>query len=131
MMVAHDRAHGAQRAEPRAQCIADDRMLAHHPRLLGVERAALEQHAIGDGDLADVVQEAAALERGEIAIAKAKRAAERDAVRGEPLAMPARRRIARLDGGAEAENQRLDRLELVRVELQAYERADARAQLSH
>ena len=35
---------------------ADHRMLAHELPLLVVERARLEQHAVGDRDLADVVQ---------------------------------------------------------------------------
>src|SRR5947208_7815019 len=77
VVMPDDGAHLAERAEPGAQRIADDRMLAHHARLLRVERAAFEEHAVGYRDLTDVVQESAAAERGQVHLVEPNRRAER------------------------------------------------------
>ena len=76
-MMADDRPHLAAATAARRTGVADDRMLAHHARLLRIELAALEQHAVGHGDLADVVEKAAALERREVRLVEAERAAQR------------------------------------------------------
>jgi hypothetical protein len=90
-------------------------MLAHDARLLRIERAVIEQHRIGDGNLPDVVEKAAALERSEIAAIQSERGAQFRGVVGEALTMPVRRGIARFDRGAQAEDHRLRRFELVGV----------------
>src|SRR5581483_8451690 len=97
VMMADDRSYFVERSQPRTQRVADDRMLAHHLRLLGVELAVFEQHAIGNGDLADVVEEAAPLERREIALVEPERPTEPRRVPCEPLTMAVRRRVARLN----------------------------------
>ena len=93
-------------------------MLAHDARFLRIELAALEEDGIGDGNLADVVEEAAALERAEVAVVEPERRAQFRRVVREPLTVAVGRRIARLDGGAEAENHRLGRFQLVGVAFQ-------------
>ena len=65
-----DRPHGAQRLERRAQRIADIGMLLHQLEFGGRERARLQQHRIGNADLADVVQIAAAMQRLQIFVAE-------------------------------------------------------------
>ena len=127
--MAHDRPDVAQRAQPGTQRIADDRMLAHDQRFLRIERAALEQHVIGNRDLADVVEEAAAAERFQVAGRQAERAAKSGRVARQTLAMALRRRIARFDGRAESEHHRFGRLELIGVALQPHQRSDPCAEL--
>src|SRR5437867_2422301 len=128
-MMTDDRSDGIQRAESGAQRIAHDRMLAHDTRFLRVQLAFLQQHGVRHGDLADVVEETTALERRQIRIVQSKRTAKRRGIRGKPLAMAARTRIARLDSRAKTEENRLGRLEIVGVPFQSDERANAGVQL--
>ena len=128
-MVAHDRPHLAQRAQPGAQRVADDRMLAHHARLVRIELAVLQQHASGTAILPMSCRKPPRSSAAEIVVVQAERAAELRRVVGQPLAVAVGRGIARLDGGAQAQDDRFGRLELVGVPLQAHQRLDARVQL--
>jgi hypothetical protein len=57
-VVVEDRAgHGAQRRDALDDPVADARVQLHDPALLGSEAARLEQDALADPDLADVVQQ--------------------------------------------------------------------------
>src|SRR5439155_27021859 len=76
VMMAHDRTHGAQRSKTGAQRVAHERMLAHHPRLVRTERAVFQEDAVWHGNLADVVQKAAALESREVLFVEAHRTSE-------------------------------------------------------
>lgn len=105
-------------------------MLAHHARFLRVERTAFEEHAVGHGDLADVVQEPAAVECGKVCLVEAKRPAESRGVPRQPLAVSSRAGIARLDRRAQSQHHGFGRFELVSVTLEADERPHACAQLS-
>ena len=101
-----------------------------HQRAFGSRQLPfLEQHAIGDADLADVVQERAAVQRIEIAAIEVQLRAERRRVGRQPLAVPFRVGIARLDDASEREEQRFGRLEVVGQALDANQRAHARVQL--
>ena len=130
-MVPYDRSYGLQRPQPGAQRVADDRMLAHDARLLRVELAALEQHAVGHRDFPDVVQEATAIERAKVRFVEAERTAERGRVCRKTLAMSARVRVARFNRRAQSQNHRFRGFELVGISLQTDEGANARVQLRH
>ena len=128
-MRSDDRTDVLERAQPRAERVADDRMFLHHARFRRVELAVLQQYVIGNANLADVVQEAAALERAEIILPETQRLAEPRRVVGEPLTVAARVRIARLDRCPETENDGFGRFEFVGLPLQAHERSNARVEL--
>ena len=84
---------------------------------------------VGHGDLADVVKKAAALERREVRGVESQRPAHARRIRRQPLAVPLRQRVARLDRRAHAEDDRLGRLEIVGVALQPDQRLDAGVEL--
>ena len=86
-MVSHDVADQPQRSQLAAQPIADHRVLLHQGELLDRERGRLEEQCVGDADLADVVQVAAAIERREIFGRQVQRGTERDGIVRQPLAM--------------------------------------------
>jgi hypothetical protein len=75
------------------------------------------------------VKKAATLERSQIALIQPERGAQLRGVVRETLAVPVGRRIARLDRGAQAQDDRLGRFELVGVSLEPDERLNARVQL--
>ena len=105
--MADDRADRLERAHGAAQVVADDRMLLHQ-RVLGARQLAfLEQHPIGNRDLADVVEERAAVERVEIVAVEIQRRAERGRVLREAVAVILGVRIARFDEPPERQEQRL------------------------
>ena len=96
---------------------------------MGIETAVLEQDGIWHRDLADVVEEPAALERGQILGVETERFAEPRRVVGEALAVAVRAGIARFDRRTETEDDRFGRLELVGEAFQPHERLNARVQL--
>ena len=56
MMVAHDRANRRQQVDRIEQVVADDRVRPHELGLLIGKRPRLQEHAVRDADLADVVE---------------------------------------------------------------------------
>jgi len=109
VMVSHDRPHGLERADAAARRVADDGMFFHLLVLATRERPFLEQNTIWNRNLADVVEKGAPIERVEIRLIEAEASAERRRVLGQPLAVPLRVRIARLDDATEREKQRFGR----------------------
>ena len=93
------------------------------------QSAGLQQNLVGDADLADVVEIAAAKQCGELFFAQVQCRAECRGVRGEALAVSIGVGIARFDDEREAHDDRLGRVEVVRVALQTHERTRARLQL--
>src|SRR5439155_25777910 len=122
--------HLLYRPRPRTHRLARDAMPTRHLRLGGIELPALEQNAIGDRDFADIVAESSAVGCREMALVQTERFSERCPVMGEPLAVATRRGVARFDGRAKPKDNRLSRLELIRVPLEPDERSHARPQLS-
>ncbi len=100
---------------------------AHDVPLFGVQNAAFEEHGIGDADLADVVQIAAAKQRRQVGLRKAHGLAQHDGSDSQPLAMPAGMRIAMLDGLRQREQNGLGFFERIDQRLVAKHGADARA----
>ena len=88
-------------------------MLLHHLPLLVVERARLVEDALGDPDLADVVQEGADLDRVELDAAVAEAACERDGDAGDALGVAAGVVVLRLHRAGE----RPDRLDVLLAHL--------------
>ena len=129
VMMPDDGAHVLERSQAGADGIANNRMFAHDARFLRIELAILQQHAVGHGNLADVVKKAATFERCEIRFVQSERPTHARGVCREPLAVTLRRRVARFDRRAHAENDRLGGFELVGVALQPDERVDARMEL--
>src|SRR5438105_10424824 len=63
VVVADDRQKAGPRAQRGDDVLADDRVQVHRDLLVGVQRPWLEEDRVGDADLADVVDEPAAVER--------------------------------------------------------------------
>jgi len=99
-------------------------MLAHHPRFVRIEMPAFEEHGIRDGDFPDVVQEAAALQRREIAFVEVERFAEPRRVVRQALAVAVGARVARFDGRTHAHDHGLGRFEVVGEAFEPDERLD-------
>ena len=100
-----DRPHRVERADGPAQIVANRGVVLHQRVLLPRQLALLQQHPIGDRDLADVVEKGAAMQRLEIGLVQGEMPAERGGVIGQPLAVPFGARIARLDDPSEREKQ--------------------------
>ena len=80
---------------------ADDRVGLHELPLVGLERALLEQDAIGDGDLADVVHRRRVQQQLDVGVAQPRRPAELGAHAAHPRDVHAGVVVARLGGVAE------------------------------
>ena len=65
-MVADDRQKACSRPQRGHDVLAHHRVLLHDGQLAGIERARLEEDRVGDADLADVVDQAAAIKRVEV-----------------------------------------------------------------
>src|SRR5437867_3316754 len=105
--------------------VADDRVLLNHG-VVGRRRACLlEQHAIRNGDLPEVVKESAAVESVQVGLFQLQFVPERDGTIGEPLAMSLRIRIASLDDPAERKKQQLGGLQIVCETLDPQQRLHA------
>ena len=104
-------------------------MLLHQLELVARERRRLEQQGVGDADLADVVQVAAAIERREILGGPAERGSERDGIVRQPLAVAVGVLVARFDDERQAPEDALGGIEVVGVLLEADERRDPGLQL--
>jgi len=85
------------------------------------QTAGFQQDLIGNADLANVVKISAAKERGEIFFAQLQRLTETRGVRSESLAMPIGVGIACFDHEREAHDDRLGRVEIVRVALEPHQ----------
>ena len=92
---------------------ADAGVLAHQLPLLAVQRAGLEQHAVGDGDLADVVQEGRVLHLGEALVGPAELAPQQRHVRRDTGGVPERVVVL----GAERRAQGLEVAEVQALDL--------------
>jgi hypothetical protein len=91
--------------------------------------ALLEQHSIGNRDLADVVEKRAAMERVELVLIQLQMPAEHRGVVGQTLAVPLGARIAGFDDPPEREEERFSGLEIVGQPLEPHQRTDTRLQL--
>ena len=129
VVMADDGTNGLERTDRAAQVVADGGMPLHQLVLFPRQAALFEQHPIGNGDLADVVDKAAAIKRVEIRPFEIQVLAQRDRVLGQALAMTLGARIARLDDAPQREEERLGRLQIVGETLQPHQRTDARVQL--
>ena len=129
MVVTDDLPHQPQRAQLAAQPIADHRVLLDQLELGRGQARRLEQDRIGDADLADVVQVAAAIERRDLVFREAERPAERDREPGESLAVAVGVGIARVDRQRQALEDGFGRLEVVGVALEAHQRREPRVEL--
>src|SRR5439155_8999639 len=109
MMMADDLPYEVQRPELGAHTIADDRVLLDHLELGGRQTARLQQHGVRHGDLPDVVQVSALLQRGELLAIEVQALPHRDGVAGKPLAVTLRVRVAGFDGSRKAAKNRVDR----------------------
>ena len=128
-MVADDRPDVVEGSQGSDQVGAHDGV-GPHPRLLSrVEGPGLEQDVVGQGDLAEVVQETAQPERLECPLIDAEGSAQADRVRGETLAVPPRVGVPRLDGHAEHGEDVFGLLELVEQKLHPEKRPDPGAKL--
>jgi len=128
-MMTDDQTHRIERSHRAAQLVADRRVALHQLVFLPRQLSLLQQHAIRDRDLADVVQERAAMQRVEIGLIQPQLTAECGRVVGEPLAMSLGARVARLDDAPEREEERFGRLEIVGEPLEPHQRSHARLQL--
>ena len=113
MVRAHDRSHAIERSNRSTQVVPDNRVLSHQRMLVRIETAFLEQHVVRDRDLAKVVKYRAGAQRVEIAARQTKFRPERSRICREPLAVPFRVRIARLDDVPEHRHDGFGRLEIV------------------
>ena len=130
VMMPDDRPHLLQRPQPGAQVASPTIGCSRMTRdSCGSSLPPFRSTRVRHGDLADVVQKAAALERREIRGVESQRPAHARRIRRQPLAVPLRRRVARLDRRAHAEDDRLGRLEIVGVALQPDQRLDAGVEL--
>jgi len=94
---AHDGLGLAEEVDVAQDLHADDRV-ALHQRPLGLgQRVRLVEDRVGDGDLADVVQQEAELDLGVIGQPRAHGARDLQAVGGHALGVLARVGVARLD----------------------------------
>jgi hypothetical protein len=88
-------------------------MFLHQVIFLPRQLSLLEQHAIRNGDLADVVKKRAPIERVEVRLIELQLTAERSRVVGQAIAVAFRARIARLDDASKREKERFGRFEVV------------------
>ena len=71
MVVADDRQLRRELGDRRDDLRAQDRVRVHDHPLLAVEALLLLQHVVGDADLADVMEQAAPLERLQLGVVDA------------------------------------------------------------
>ena len=81
---------------------ADRRVLAHELPLLGVQRTGLVQHAVGDADLADVVQVRHVLDPGQTLLGPAELPSEQGHVGGHAAGVPQRVVVLGVQGRAQS-----------------------------
>ena len=105
VVVEHVRQRGLEVLEALDEARAGDRVPPDLLELLLGQRARLAEHAGVDGDLADVVERAAELERLESGAAPAEQSRERLRERRHAGRVPLQVRVARLEGGGEGGEQ--------------------------
>ena len=101
VMVAGHVAHHLRQVELVEDVARDLGVLAHLLELVAVEPAGLQQDAIRDADLADVVDHRAHLHGLELVVAEAKLAREHQGVLGHALGVAAGVGVLRLDRAGE------------------------------
>ena len=106
MVVAHDRARRGEQVERLEQLVADLRVRLDDPALFLVERRRLEQHAVGDPDLPDVVQDRAEPDRLDLVGPQPEQLGDPHGERREPLAVAVQVGVARLDRVRERARER-------------------------
>src|SRR5216117_3124665 len=84
-------------------------MFLHDSRFLRIQPAFFQEYRVGHGNLADVVQEAAPFERGQIVVVESERTSERGRIRRKALTVPLRARIARFNRRTQAKQHRFSR----------------------
>src|SRR5207245_384202 len=124
VVVADDRQQAGARAQWRDDGLTDDRVLAHRCELVGVKWSRLEQDRVGDTDLADVVDEPAAVKRVQVRRPKAHPASDLARRFGHPLGMGFGERVFRLYSSGQREDDLFGTVERVVHALQAQRRAD-------
>src|SRR5258706_77585 len=128
-MVADDGQGLAQRLERLADGFAGDGMPLHDLPFFLREKFAFLQDRVRHHDFAQVVQHAAAAQRGDVVLIEPEVLAELGAHPGESLAMAFGVGIARLYAQGEDEEDRFHALQLVGEFLELEQRFDARKQL--
>ena len=106
MVVAHDRAHRREQFERLEQVVSDLGVRAHERALLGRQRRRLEQHAVGDADLAHVVQQRAQTDGLDFPLPEADLGSEARREPGQTLRVAAHPLRAGLDRVCERARQR-------------------------
>ena len=106
MVVADDRPRGGEQVERLEQLVADLRVRLDDPALLVVERARLQQHAVRDADLADVVEDRPEANRLHLVRRQPEQLGDAHGERGEPLAVAVQVGVARLDRVRERARER-------------------------
>ena len=129
VVVADDREQACSRAQRPDDALADDRMHAHRGKLPSVERSWLQQHRVGDADLADVVNDSAAVERVERTLRKPHLLSDASRGLGDAMSVPLRVRVLRFDRGREREDDLVGAVQIVVERLQPQRRADTRHEL--
>jgi hypothetical protein len=104
MVVADDGQDVRSRRERLDDAFADDRVRAHLPFFLGIQRSGLTQDCVGHRDFPDVVDEAAAIQRNQIRFLKAESGAEVKGGTRYPLGMAFGVGILRLRGGCQRDD---------------------------
>ena len=106
MVVAHDRPRAGEEVERFEQLVADLRVRLDDPPLLVVERAGLEEHAVRDADLPDVVEDRTEANGLDVLRCDAEVLRDADRERREPFAVTVQVRVARLDRVRERAGER-------------------------
>ena len=106
MVVPHDRPRAVEQVERLEQLVADLRVRLDDPPLLVVEGARLEQDAVRDADLPDVVEDRAEADRLDVLRCDAEVIRDADRQRRKPFAVAVQVRVARLDRVRERAGER-------------------------
>ena len=97
VMVADDRQLRGQPGDGRDDLGAKDRVRVHEHPFLAVEPVGLQQHAVGDADLADVVKQTTPLQGLDLRVVDPHHPPDIDRDLLDVLAMPSREWIALVD----------------------------------
>jgi hypothetical protein len=112
-MMAHDSANRVEGPNGANELVANDWMRFDQRVLAPRKPGRLQQHAIWNGDFADVVKKGAAMQRDEIRRFEMAACPERRRVARQALAVTVRSGISGFDDAGEREKQRFCGFELV------------------
>src|SRR5437870_1816174 len=130
VVVADDGQQARPGTKGRDDVLADDRMQVHRDLFVGVERPGLEEDGVRNSDLADVVDEAAAVERVQVRRAEAQADTDHPRRLGDTLGMGFGERIFGLDRRREREDDLLGAVQRVVQTLEPQRGGHARDELA-